>query len=102
MKLVSLVAQPLKIEIYGIQDNPGCRQVMKIMDNASLPYEFNRVILEGPDGPIYDKPLIISLAKRLKQFPSLAIHYPVIFINDNHVHYSHLALVLSKLGKLID
>lgn len=90
------MAKPLKIEIYGIQDNPGCRQVMKIMDNASLPYEFNRVILEGPSGPIYDKPLIISLAKRLKQFPSLAIHYPVVFINDRRVPYSQLAVVLTQ------
>lgn len=83
--------QSLKIEVYGIPDTvshcAGCIFVRKLLENLSLPYEFKEVLSPSPDGAgfTYDRPLIVSLAKRAG-FPSLSIRYPVIFIDDKLIH----------------
>jgi hypothetical protein len=73
-----------KIEIYGIPEEvgrcPGCYTVTKLLKELNAPYTFYKVLTNN--GKIeYDRPLIVSLAKRAG-FTSLNIRYPVIFLND--------------------
>ena len=74
------------IEIYGIPEEvwrcPGCKAVRDLLDKLQLPYEFYNVINEFDGQPVYDRPLIESLAKRIGCYPSLAIRYPVIFMDN--------------------
>ena len=83
--------QSLKIEVYGIPETvsrcPGCIYVRKILEGLGLPFSFYDVLSPSQDGPgfTYDRPLIVSLAKRAG-FPTLNIRYPVIFVDDKLVH----------------
>lgn len=74
-----------KIEVYGIPDEvgrcSGCQSVTKLLKELNAPFTFYKVLTNN--GKIeYDRPLIVSLAKRAG-FTSLNIRYPVIFINDS-------------------
>lgn len=74
------------IEIYGIPEEvwrcPGCKVVRDLLGELKLEYVFYNVI-NNTDGVIkYDRPLIESLAKRIGCYPSLAIRYPIIFVNN--------------------
>ncbi|QHB49414.1 glutaredoxin [Klebsiella phage PhiKpNIH-6] len=55
------------------------------MASLNVEYTFIDVISPGDTGPVYDRPLIESLAKRLGQFPSLSIKYPVIFVDNQFI-----------------
>lgn len=73
-----------KIEIYGIPETvmrcPGCIAVQHLLNSLSIPYTFYPVINQTLSGPVYDKPLIVTLAKRAG-FRSLSIRYPVVFVD---------------------
>lgn len=73
------------IEIYGIPEEvwrcPGCVIVRDLLKRLELSYEFYNVINEVNGQIEYDRPLIESLAKRIGCYPSLAIRYPVIYMN---------------------
>ena len=56
-----------KIEVYGIPDEvgrcPGCQSVTKLLKELNAPFTFYKVLTNN--GKIeYDRPLIVSLAKR--------------------------------------
>lgn len=73
-----------EIEIYGIPETvmrcPGCMSVTKLLKELNAPFTFYEVITKT-DTIAYDKPLIVSLAKRAG-FTSLNIRYPVIFVDN--------------------
>lgn len=77
-----------KIEIYGIPETvmrcPGCIAVLSLLNSLSIPHTFYPVINQTPSGAVYDKPLIVSLAERAG-FKSLAIRYPVIFVDNKKI-----------------
>lgn len=74
------------IEIYGIPEEvwrcPGCKIVRDLLETLKIDYTFYNVINDVDGRPTYDRPLIESLAKRIGCFPSLAIRYPVIYVNN--------------------
>uniref|UniRef100_A0A173GA59 Glutaredoxin n=1 Tax=Escherichia phage UFV-AREG1 TaxID=1837867 RepID=A0A173GA59_9CAUD len=90
-----------KIEVYGIPDEvgrcPGCQSVTKLLKELNAPFTFYKVLTNN--GKIeYDRPLIVSLAKRAG-FTSLNIRYPVIFINDSRQkNIKHFKETLISLG----
>lgn len=90
-----------KIEVYGIPDEvgrcPGCQSVTKLLKELNAPFTFYKVLTNN--GKIeYDRPLIVSLAKRVG-FTSLNIRYPVIFINDSRQkNIKHFKETLISLG----
>ena len=79
----------MNIEIYGIPEQvwrcPGCHWIRGLLASLNVEYTFIDVISPGGTGPVYDRPLIESLAKRLCQFPSLSIKYPVIFVDNQFI-----------------
>lgn len=79
----------MNIEIYGIPEQvwrcPGCHWIRGLLASLNVEYTFIDVISPGDTGPVYDRPLIESLAKRLGQFPSLSIKYPVIFVDNQFI-----------------
>ncbi|AIZ02418.1 glutaredoxin [Escherichia phage vB_EcoM_VR26] len=74
-----------KIEIYGIPEEvgrcPGCMHIRSLLGSLNLPYTFYSVLNKQGSEIAYDRPLIVSLAKRAG-YPTLNIRYPVIFVND--------------------
>lgn len=92
----------MKLEIYGIPEEVGrcygCRRVRGLLDALNVEYIFYPVMQNSPDGIVYDRPLIESLAKRLKQ-KGLGIGYPVIFSGDSRVkNFNELKDLLLQNG----
>lgn len=79
----------LKIEVYGSRMQtwrcPACYETIKLLEENSLSYEFNDVILEPQEGQYeYQLKTIDQLAKRLNVRHRKFV-YPQIFINGDHV-----------------
>jgi glutaredoxin len=95
------VDQKSIFEIYGIPETvmrcPGCLTVLNLLNSLSINYKFYPVINQTPSGAVYDKALIVSLAKRAG-FKSLAIRYPVIFVDNKRIENipSFKALLIEK------
>ena len=85
MKVVSPVGKQLKIEVYGIPESAhrcaGCHYLSKMLNELHLPFTFNEVITRDASGVVFNRPLIVTLAKRMNH-PGLNIHYPVTFIDN--------------------
>jgi glutaredoxin len=94
----------LKIEIYGIPEEvsrcPGCALVRKTLDDLKIPYEFYPVFKNSSNelGFEYDRPRIVEVAKRIGCYPSLALRYPIVFMNNQKIH--KISILKDKLREL--
>ncbi|AEO97047.1 thioredoxin [Salmonella phage vB_SenM-AKM_NP4] len=98
-----------KIEIYGIPETvgrcPACYSIRKTLDDENIPYAFYDVIIpnENEVGFVYDRDRITEAAKRVGSYPSLALRYPIVFLNNQRIrNKSHLLEQLSVLGYNLD
>lgn len=90
------------IEIYGIDETDfrcgGCIETKRILDSISAPYDFYKVVTKDEnDFPTYNFDRLDELQKRGK-FPTRAIRYPVIFIDDKIVRLKNLKTTLIDMG----
>ena len=98
-----------KIEIYGIPETvgrcPGCYSLRKTLDEAGIEYTFYDVLIPNDNGVgfVYDRDRITEAAKRVGSFPSLALRYPIVFLNDKKIYkLSDLKSYLVGLGYDLD